>query len=88
MHKFFTDSSGHQTIILFPNPPLILWVVFLLAAKFVHAAPWHTWLSVLSTLSLVVWAVLELVKGTSPFRRVLGGVVLLFIGFTAVRRLL
>lgn len=88
MYKFFTDSEGRQTIILFPNLPLILWVVFLVVAKVVHVSPWHTLLGVASTMSLVVWALLEVTKGTSPFRRVLGGVVLLFIVVNLVRRLL
>ena len=87
MHKFFTDSEGHQTIILFPNLPLILWAVFLLAAKFVQGSPWHALLSAASTVSLVVWALLEIVKGTSAFRRVLGSVVLVFILLALVRRL-
>ncbi len=49
----------------------------------------HDWLaaatavSIIGTVSLIVWAVLEIARGESPFRRILGGLVLaaIAIGF-------
>jgi hypothetical protein len=36
-------------------------------------------ISVVSTTAIVVWAVIELAAGSSPFRRVLGAAVLLAV---------
>jgi hypothetical protein len=38
-------------------------------------------LRVVSVVALIGWALLELLRGTSPFRRVLGLAVLLYSGY-------
>jgi hypothetical protein len=43
-------------------------------------------LSLLGAVALFIWAVLEIVRGDSPFRRVLGAVVLVFMIVSAVTR--
>jgi hypothetical protein len=43
-------------------------------------------LSVVATVSLSIWAILEVVRGDSPFRRVPGGVVLAVVIVGLVRR--
>jgi hypothetical protein len=61
-----------------PNPPL--WVFLAATAVRMLFKPdgaLGTAVSVVGTLSLLVWAVLEVARGESPFRRVLGGLVLI-----------
>ncbi len=76
--RFFRNpETGELAVVQLPNLPLWVW----LAATSVHLVVTPhgavgTVLSVVGTAGLVVWAVLEAVRGDSPFRRVLGGLVL------------
>jgi hypothetical protein len=64
---FFTDrTTGRWVVAQWPNLPLWAWIVATLLG--VH------WLALAA---LVVWALLELARGASPFRRVLGAAALL-----------
>ncbi|MGH3330721.1 MAG: hypothetical protein ACRDPJ_05370 [Nocardioidaceae bacterium] len=71
------DRRGRLTLAQWPNPALAVWLV----AVFV------SWTGVLGSArsatladvgrgALIVWALDELVRGASPFRRLLGAVVL------------
>ena len=62
-----------------PNVPILLWLVFTLVAHFVSAAPWHAIAAIISTIALIVWALLEIVDGDSYFRRTLGAFVLIIV---------
>ena len=75
---FRYPDTGEIVVAQWPNPPL--WV-FLAAtgvrALFHPVGTMGTVVSIVSTVALVVWAVIEIAAGSSPFRRVLGAVVLL-----------
>ena len=88
MHRFFTDKNGKQTIVLFPNPPLWLWIAATVTGMIVKSEPYHKIIGWIGTAAIITWAILELVSGTSMFRRVLGGVVLIFALLSVVKRLL
>jgi hypothetical protein len=71
------DRNGKTTLAQWPNPALAVWLVAVVVG----------WTGVLGTArsatlagvgdgALVVWALDELVRGASPFRRLLGAVVL------------
>ena len=71
------DQNGAATLAQWPNPALAVWLVAVVVG----------WTGVLgdartATLAgvgqgaLIVWALDELVRGASPFRRLLGAVVL------------
>src|SRR4051794_13554638 len=82
---FRNPETGDVVVAQPPNAPLALF----LAATAVRllASPHGTFataISVLATGSLTVWAVLEVARGDSPFRRVLGGVVLVGTGLRVV----
>lgn len=73
MRWFLTDrTTGRYVVAQWPNPPLWLWIVATLAHRVTGAA----WLSWVATTALGAWALLELVRGQSPFRRLLGAAVL------------
>jgi len=78
IRTFFSDRHGRVVLWQRPNVPLVGWLVFLVLAKIVQHGAWHTVMTGLSQLSLVIWAVLEIGWGASYFRRTLGLVVLVF----------
>lgn len=78
MKNFFRDKDGHVVVWQAPNLPLSLWAFFAVLGWIVKGTT-HSVVAALATLSLAVWAVLEIAKGASPFRRVLGLVVLIGI---------
>jgi hypothetical protein len=76
--RFFTNpETGRLVVAQAPNGPL---VVFLAATAIrILADPEGragTVVSVVGSAALLVWAGLEIARGDSPFRRVLGTVVL------------
>jgi len=77
--RFFRNpQTGEVVVVQMPNLPL--WVLLAAAAIRVALRPEGsvgTLVSIVGTTSLVVWAGLEIARGESPFRRVLGAVVLL-----------
>jgi hypothetical protein len=77
--KFIRDKNGTPVLWQPPNVPIILWAALGITARFVQHAPWHALLSVTSTMSLIVWALLEIGQGASYFRRTLGSLVLVYI---------
>jgi len=76
---FRNRRTGEITIAQFPNIPL---GVFIVAAAVRYVAHPHgtvgTGLDVVAGVALVVWALDELVRGVNPWRRILGGTVLVF----------
>lgn len=75
--RFFRDGSGRLAVIQLPNPALWVW----LAATALRWSPYDardTELRWIGTGALIVWALDELVRGASPFRRLLGAVVLVW----------
>ena len=78
MSRFFRNpETGDVVVAQMPNIPL--WTFLAATAARLVFAPHGTAgtaISVVGTVSLLVWAGLEIVRGDSPFRRVLGGIVL------------
>ena len=74
----FTDrTTGRVVVAQWPNAPL--WV-FLAASLLRRTTSGHDdLLGGIGTAALAVWAVLELAKGDSPFRRLLGAGVLVLL---------
>ena len=71
-------ESGRITIAQWPNPPLLLFVVATGVRLALH--PRGATAAVaggVATVGLIVWAVLEVVSGVNPFRRILGLLVLI-----------
>ena len=76
--RFFQNpDTGKLAVVQMPNIPLAIFLVAV-AARLVfkpHGAV-GVGVSIIAGVGLVVWALAEIVRGDSPFRRVLGGVVL------------
>ena len=89
MNRFFRDpETGRQTVVQLPNAPLWGWLAATLVRIVLHpSGTTGSVVSAVGTLSLAIWAVLELARGDSPFRRVLGGLVLVGVAVSQVMRL-
>jgi hypothetical protein len=74
---FVSRRSGRLTVAQWPNLPLALYLVTAAASKiFRPSGDPATFLRVVGFVALVVWALDELIRGVNPFRRILGGAVL------------
>ena len=71
------DQNGGLTLAQWPNPALAVWLVAIFVGwtGILGAARSET-LAGIAQGALIVWALDELVRGASPFRRLLGAVIL------------
>jgi hypothetical protein len=76
--RFFRNpESGEVVVAQPPNAPLLVWLAATaIRVVFSPEGRLGTAVSVVATISLVIWSLLEIARGDSPFRRVLGAVVL------------
>lgn len=75
---FRNRETGDVVVAQLPNVPL--WIFLAATAVRLLLSPdgvLGSAVAVVGTAGLAVWAVMELARGDSPFRRTLGGVVLL-----------
>ena len=70
-HDIWYDKRGRIVIFQIPNIPLTAWLIFTVLSL-LFSGNTETVLSYLSSLSLFIWACLELVKGVNYFRKALG----------------
>lgn len=80
--SFFTNAHGEQTIAQAPNAPVLGWTVFGIASRMALKEDNQRILRAVSIACLGLWAVLELTRGESGFRRTMGG---LTLGWIALR---
>jgi hypothetical protein len=75
---FRDRRTGRITIVQVPNVPLALFAIAWVVRRFAHpSGALDTALAVVATVALVVWAGGEILRGVNPWRRFLGGAVLL-----------
>jgi hypothetical protein len=74
--RWFRSSDGRLTLWQLPNPALCVWLVTLVLGRLDLSAAHATAVDGIRHGALIVWALDEVVRGSSPFRRVLGAVVL------------
>jgi hypothetical protein len=75
----FITKDGKVVIGQFPNIPIIIWLVSLIINYLVNNDKISLVVSLVGTLSLVYWAILEITKGVNGLRRLLGLVILLYV---------
>ncbi len=79
LEKFVTDDRGKTAILQKPNFLLTLWFITLLIDRYSKSMNVKSVLDVVSFASLSAWIILEVTEGSSPFRRVLGAVILAYL---------
>lgn len=73
---FEDRKTGRLVLWQMPNVPLWVWIASMIVRLPLHDAP-RTVVSVVGSLALATWAVMEVGWGVNPFRRMLGAAVLL-----------
>jgi hypothetical protein len=79
---WFRSSDGELTLWQLPNPALAVWLVTVVLGLFDLPSTLAAQVEGVRHGALLVWALDEVVRGTSPFRRALGAVV--FVGQVAL----
>jgi ABC-type glycerol-3-phosphate transport system permease component len=79
--RFFRNpDTGEVVVFQMPNIPLWIFLAATAARLVFHPnGAVGTAISIIGSVSLVVWAAFEIARGESPFRRVLGAVVLVAV---------
>jgi hypothetical protein len=73
---WFRGPDGRQTVWQLPNPALWVWLVTVALGRVDLSAAHTAAVDGVRHGALVVWSLDEVLRGASPFRRVLGAVVL------------
>ena len=73
---WFRSQDGQLTLWQVPNPALVVWLAAVVLGWFDLSASHERAVSGVRHGALLVWSLDEVVRGSSPFRRVLGAVVL------------
>jgi hypothetical protein len=73
---WFRSSDGRWTLWQLPNPALCVWLVTLVLGWLELSPANATAVDGIRHGALLVWSLDEVVRGASPFRRVLGAVIL------------
>lgn len=73
---WFRSPDGRLTLWQWPNAALCVWLVALVLGRFDLSAAHTTAIDGVRHGALLVWALDEVLRGASPFRRTLGAVVL------------
>jgi hypothetical protein len=87
--RFFRNpETGALAVVQVPNLPLAIFLVASAARRVLHPdGALGTVVSIVAGAGLVWWSVEEIRRGESPFRRVLGGVVLAAFAIGVLLRL-
>lgn len=76
--KIWKDKDGNIVIWQTPNVWLWIWIALMLVSIFLNKGKILDVINWAGSASLGMWAVLELLRGASYFRRILGLIVLVF----------
>jgi hypothetical protein len=75
-HTFWRDKKGNIVIWQAPNLPLWFWVGATIGSKIISDITVKQDFEIIAFLAIVTWSWMEILYGASPFRRALGGFVL------------
>ncbi len=76
--QLFYDKHGKLVIVQVPNLPLLIWIIGTLSGHIFNLnTRLAAWLAVITFLALLTWALVEVISGSSRFRRILGLVILI-----------
>lgn len=79
LHWFISDKHGHAVLWQRPNLPIIGWLVFMVISHLLEEGSVRSGVATLSSAFLFTWSYLEITEGDSPFRRVLGTIVMIVV---------
>lgn len=79
MKNFFKNKDDQTVITQKPNAPIVAWFIFLLIGLLPLSQELSDLVDFLGFSAIFIWASLEILDGNSPFRKLLGVVVMVFI---------
>jgi hypothetical protein len=80
--RFWLDKDGNLSILQKPNTPILIWVASVAIQILLGVGnPISEVSKVIGSISLVIWAILEVYSGVSYFRKLLGAFVLILMAF-------
>lgn len=83
--KLWKDKDGHVVIWQQPNLPLWAWIISTVLTKLFKQGRPHQLFMWVAFGALVIWALLEIFKGSNYFRRLVGLIVLAASLFSRLR---
>ena len=86
--NFFRDKDGKVVVGQRPNVYIYVWIVSRVGEKLMHGATVQNILWWIGTLSLIIWAWLELSDGVNYFRRTLGLIILILLIVSVFKELI
>lgn len=81
---FFQDKDGKYAVVALPNLPLALIIISFIMTTLVHDGPVYNLFNMVQHGAVFLWSYLEIRYGESPFRRVLGAVVMAIFLYGAI----
>jgi hypothetical protein len=78
LQNLFQDKEGRVVIFQKPNVPIIVWAMSMVIARLTHGEVRDRF-ELLAFIALATWALMEILWGSTTFRRILGAVVLIVI---------
>lgn len=80
-NRFFYDSNNAIVLFQWPNIPLSIWIICTLVTAYTSGTVQNI-SSLIATISLVIWTLLEITTGVNYFRRMLGLIILAYVILT------
>lgn len=78
-HRIFFSKDGKLVIIQRPNLPLLLWFITAIISNLLNEGETKSIFIWISTASLIIWSILEIISGANYFRKCLGIIILLIL---------
>lgn len=73
--KLFRDKNGKVAVLQLPNLPLIIWGAGTVGTRLLPPR-WQAASGYIALGAIIIWAGMEIMAGSSLFRRVFGGAIL------------
>lgn len=85
LHRFVSNKQGQVVLWQSPNAPLLAWLIFTLLGMVLHDGSHRSIVHIAAHIAIIIWALLEVFWGASPFRRTLGVIVLVLTAGSILR---
>ncbi len=79
LKRFFQDDNGEYVVAQWPNLPVYMIMASSLLSRLNIGSAAHRLFELTTFGSIFLWAYLEITQGNSPFRRVLGAGVMVWL---------
>jgi hypothetical protein len=85
LRRYVSNKQGRVVLWQSPNAPLLAWLIFTLIGMVLHDGSLRSIVQIAAHIAIIIWALLEVFWGASPFRRTLGVIVLMLTVISILR---